>query len=144
MSKLILLSIQFPRLKYIWSPTPEFSAEIFEELKKGKEEPTVKKALNITNNELDPEYHEDRYDLQLKDFLLNLPGLNLSNVHRLMNGVENLKKLIQMSKDELIKLLESVDNGTKLFNGIHNKVENYCVNKKIDYRLTGGKVFKKL
>lgn len=151
MSKLILLSIHFPRLKYIWSPSPHFSAEVFEELKKGKDEPTVKKALNITENELDPEYHEDRYDLQLKDFLLNLPGLNLSNVHKVMNNVENLKKLVNMSKDELIKLLESQDNGTKLYNGLHEATENYCSNKKIIYKSTGNidgggarKIFKKI
>jgi DNA excision repair protein ERCC-4 len=32
-SRLILLCIHFPKLRIIWSPSPNFSAEIFEELK---------------------------------------------------------------------------------------------------------------
>lgn len=143
MSKLILLSIHFPRLKYIWSPTPEFSAEVFEELKKGKEEPTVKKAQTITENELDPEYHEDRFDLQLKDFLLNLPGVNFTNVHKVMNNVENLVKLVSMSKDEIINLLGNEANGTKLYDSLHRNSVDYCANKQIQLK-NNRKIFKKI
>lgn len=144
MSKLILLCVHFPRLKLIWSPTPEFSAEVFEQLKQGKEEPTVKKALNIGDTELDPEYHEDRFDLQLKDFLIQLNGVNLANVHRIMNGVENVAKLVELSKEQLIKLLDSPENGSKLHAALHENHKNFCANGPPQSNRNARKVFKKL
>ena len=145
MSKLILLSIHFPRLKYLWSPSPEFSAEMFEELKKGKEEPTVKKAQSITETELDPEYHEDRFDLQLKDFLINLPGVNLGNVHRIMNGVENVAKLVELSKEQLIKLLNSQPNGSELYEALHEvQTKTHAADSKLPPNRNARKVFKKI
>ena len=143
MSKLILLCVHFPRLKLIWSPMPEFSAEVFEQLKKGRPEPTVKKALHIGDTELDPEYHEDRFDLQLKDFLLSLNGVNLANVHRIMNGVENVTKLVELSRQQLIQLLDSPENGDKLYSALHDNHKNFCANGPQN-RNAARKVFRKI
>lgn len=42
-SKLVMLTIAFPRLKIIWSSSPYQTAEIFEELKKNQDEPDLSK-----------------------------------------------------------------------------------------------------
>ena len=52
-SKLVLLTLAFPRLKVIWSSTPYQTAEIFEELKKNQEEPDPIQAVQTGLSEED-------------------------------------------------------------------------------------------
>ena len=47
-ARLQLLTIHFPRLRILWSPSPHATAELFEELKKGREQPDARKAAAMS------------------------------------------------------------------------------------------------
>jgi len=43
-SKLVLLSVQFPKMRIIWSPSQHFTASLVVELKRGRAEPSIEEA----------------------------------------------------------------------------------------------------
>ena len=47
-ARLQLLTIHFPKLRVLWSPSPHATAELFEELKKGRAEPDAARAAAMT------------------------------------------------------------------------------------------------
>lgn len=51
-TRLVMLTIQFPKLRLLWSPTPHATAELFELLKTNKPQPSLEEALKITEKEL--------------------------------------------------------------------------------------------
>ena len=46
--RLQLLTIHFPKLRILWSPGPHATADLFAELKRGREEPDAAKAASIS------------------------------------------------------------------------------------------------
>nr|CAG4651688.1 EOG090X03DI [Triops cancriformis] len=60
-SRLILLTIHFPKLRILWSPSPYATAEIFDELKRDREEPDPAKAASLTADS-SAEFALDRYN----------------------------------------------------------------------------------
>ena len=46
-SKIVLLAIAFPKVRFIWSSSPYQTAEIFEDLKRGREEPDPDTAVRL-------------------------------------------------------------------------------------------------
>merc|ERR1719430_3071474 len=67
-SRLQLLTIHFPKLRILWSPSPHATAELFEELKKGREEPDATKAAAVSVDLID-EYNTDRFNPVIFDFV---------------------------------------------------------------------------
>ena len=59
-------------------------------------------------------------NLAAQDFLLKLPGVNASNVRIIMNSVESLAALAEMTQGELKALLESEVNAKKLWEFLHH------------------------
>merc|ERR1711972_602697 len=57
-ARLQLLTLHFPKLRILWSPGPHATAELVEELKKGREEPDASKAATIGVDIID-EYNVD-------------------------------------------------------------------------------------
>nr|CAG4636872.1 EOG090X03DI [Ceriodaphnia reticulata] len=49
-SRLQLLTLHFPRLRIVWSPGPYATAEIFAELKKGRDQPDPVKAASLSSD----------------------------------------------------------------------------------------------
>lgn len=103
--KLILLTIHHPQLRIVWSPSTHFTAELFEYLKMDRDQPDPEKIASISSAELPPETFEDRYDIEVRDFLLKLPGVNTRNVYALMNCAPTLADLADVSLEELQELL---------------------------------------
>jgi DNA excision repair protein ERCC-4 len=134
--KLVLLTISFPKLRMIWSPSPSFSAEMFELLKMDKDQPDVNRTLDISKEELPVEELSDTFDIEAKDFLLSLPGVNYHNVFSLMRKFTNIFEILKASKDELIRVLDSKSNGNSLFKCLHEDLANYCVNNEIKMNKT--------
>lgn len=101
--KLQLLTIHFPRLRLVWSPSPYATAQLFDEVKQGKAEPDPVKAsaLGSDENAKDLEIIVDRMNANIYDFLLKLPGITTKNITKLMSQVKNLKELTKM--DEVFK-----------------------------------------
>ena len=100
-SKLVLLTLSFPRLKIIWSSSPFQTAEIFEELKKQQEQPDPLKAVSIglDGGELDPE--ERTFNTLPQDLLRTIPGVTGKNASRLYLETRNVQEVANMSVGEL-------------------------------------------
>ncbi|CAG2101612.1 unnamed protein product [Medioppia subpectinata] len=122
LSQLVVLTIHFPLLRLLWSPSPHFSAEVFEYLKQDKEEPDQKAVLAKTNQQLPTEYVIDKYDIETKEFLLCLPGVNIINVYSIMNSVKCIAHLIELSVEELTEIMGNSMAAEQLFKSLHNKV----------------------
>jgi DNA excision repair protein ERCC-4 len=54
------------RCRILWSPSPHASAELFEELKKGREQPDASKAATLGVDIID-EFNTDKYNPQVKE-----------------------------------------------------------------------------
>ncbi|XP_013114075.1 DNA repair endonuclease XPF [Stomoxys calcitrans] len=116
--KLQLLTLHFPKLRLIWSPSPYATAQLFEELKLGKEEPDAKQAAAIGADDIGA-YDDLKFNANVYDFLLRLPGVNTKNVHKLMRHGGSLKELLKKSQDELVALLDSKENAKLLWDILH-------------------------
>ncbi|XP_065364962.1 DNA repair endonuclease XPF [Calliphora vicina] len=116
--KLQLLTLHFPKLRLIWSPSPYATAQLFEELKLGKPEPDPKQAAALGGDDSGA-YDELKFNANIYDFLLRLPGVNTRNVHKLMRHGGNLKELLKKTQAELSTLLDSQENGKLLWDILH-------------------------
>jgi DNA excision repair protein ERCC-4 len=120
-SKLVMLTLAFPRLKIIWSSSPYQTAEIFLELKKQAEEPDPMRAVQLG---LDPSMAGD--DMRIfsqvtQDMLRVLPGINEKAVTTLMLEVESMTELANLSEKELCKLV-GTDVGRRVYRFFNRSV----------------------
>jgi DNA excision repair protein ERCC-4 len=107
--KLQLLTIHFPKLRLVWSPSPYATAQLFEEMKQGKLQPDSQAAAAAGSDEAsqDNENLSEKFNPNIYDFLIKLPGINSKNIGRVMNKVKNLKELIKLNEVGLQKFGES-------------------------------------
>ncbi|CAG8504551.1 10589_t:CDS:10 [Paraglomus brasilianum] len=120
-SKLVLLTLAFPRLAIIWSSSPYATVEIFEDLKKSHEEPDAEKAMAIGVEE--GEETDSMYNANSQDVLRALPGITSKNYKRVMTQVENLKELSEMTLEQCQKLIGD-NNGKMLYEFFRNNVKD--------------------
>ncbi|XP_037794294.1 LOW QUALITY PROTEIN: DNA repair endonuclease XPF-like [Penaeus monodon] len=118
-AKLQLLTLHFPHLRLLWCPSPYATAEIFQLLKEGKEEPVVAQAQAITA-ETNPEVDSDKFNPQIKDFISKLPGITTKNIYSVLNKVSDLSELLSLSKEKLKKILGNSRNAQALYSGLHH------------------------
>ncbi len=121
-TRLQLLTVHFPRLRILWSPSPHATAELFEDLKKGREQPDAEKAAAMSFDFID-EYNVDKYNVAIKDLLLKLPGVTSKNVYGLLNKVGGMDDLLEFSADDLGELLCSTECGNELYSALHKQAE---------------------
>ncbi|KAF3938389.1 hypothetical protein ABW19_dt0200265 [Dactylella cylindrospora] len=96
-SKLVLLTLHFPRLRIIWSSGSYQTAEIFEELKRGQLEPDPIRAVSIgLSSEVD---EFNLYAPTPLDMLKSIPGINEKNLKGLIFEISNLLEL--SNRDEV-------------------------------------------
>lgn len=117
--RLILLTIHQPKLGILWSPSAHFTAELFEYLKLDKEQPDSTKIIAISSNELVPESFQDKYDVEAREFLLKLPGVNSRNVYGLMNRIDTLANLVDLSIEEIEEILGNSKSGKLFYDTLH-------------------------
>lgn len=99
-SKLVLLTLAFPRLKIIWSSSPYQTAEIFEELKKQQEEPDPIKAVQVGLG-FDEDPADQSFNQAPHDMLRCVPGVTPKNMHRLTLAVQDLVEVSNLTEAEL-------------------------------------------
>ncbi len=114
--------MHFPKLRILWSPNPHATAELFEELKRGRDEPDAKKAASISIDFID-DYNVDRYNPQVKDFLSKLPGITSKNIFAILNTVDNLMDLLKLDIDALEEILGSKQAAVDLHESLHINVK---------------------
>lgn len=120
-AKLQLLTLHFPKLKLIWSPSPSATSQLFEELKKDREQPDATKAAQIgveENN--DEEFIVDKYN-KIQDLVSKLPGVHSKNIQSLLNKGESLDHLITLSQVELAEILGNGADATLLYDALHKR-----------------------
>ncbi|XP_017002392.2 DNA repair endonuclease XPF [Drosophila takahashii] len=116
--KLQLLTLHFPKLRLIWSPSPYATAQLFEELKLGKPEPDPQKAVALGSDE--PTAGEQlHFNSGIYDFLLRLPGVHTRNIHGLLRKGGSLRQLLLRSQQELEELLQSQESARLLYDILH-------------------------
>ncbi|KAH8279533.1 hypothetical protein KR044_011910 [Drosophila immigrans] len=120
--KLQLLTLHFPKLRLIWSPSPYATAQLFEELKLGKPEPDAQQAAALGSEEATGGAaggEQLQFNNAIHDFLLRLPGIQTRNVHALLRRGGSLRELLQRSQTELADLLQSQESGKLLWDILH-------------------------
>ncbi|KAF2651966.1 DNA repair protein-like protein RAD1 [Lophiostoma macrostomum CBS 122681] len=113
-SKIVMLTLAFPRLKIIWSSSPYQTAEIFSELKKQADEPDPLKAVQLG---LDPSMAGDElrsFGQVTQDMLRVIPGVNDKVATNITLEVENIVELANMEEKELATVV-----GTEAARRIH-------------------------
>ncbi|KAI0216570.1 DNA repair protein RAD16 [Massospora cicadina] len=128
-SKLVLLSLAFPRLKVIWSSSPAQSAQVFLELKGGLAEPDVDTCVRLGTTEEDALDRATNGDpvvraqprSNLQALLRGLPGINAANYRHVMRCAASIQDLTRKSLPELQSLLMSSEGGRALYNFFRGK-----------------------
>lgn len=120
-SKLILLTMHFPRLRLVWSPSPYATAQLFEELKEGREQPNATQAAMIGAEVAsgDDEFAE-KYNIAIQDFMLKLPGVNTKNIQCVLRKGQSLSHLLTLSKEQLIELTLNSQDADLLYSALHD------------------------
>jgi DNA excision repair protein ERCC-4 len=114
-SKLVLLTLHFPNLRIIWSPSPHASAEIFRDLKLNSPEPEIAEAVSLGADvdnlgEVNP---------LAEDLLRSLPGVTQRGLRTVMTKVRSVGELCEMSLTEIQEILGEED-GKKCYEFIHH------------------------
>lgn len=123
-AKLQLLTIHFPRLKLVWSPSPHATAQLFEELKKEKEEPDAARAAQLgIDSEGGERVMVEKYNCNIQDFVAKLPGVNTKNLRAILNKGHSLDHLVQLNLDELSEFLGNKNDAHLLYRAFHEKLK---------------------
>jgi DNA excision repair protein ERCC-4 len=119
-SKLVLLTLAFPRLKVIWSSSPYQTAEIFEELKKNQDEPDPVRAVQLgLSGDEDPE--QRTFNPVPQELLRSVPGVNPKNVMRLVLETGSVREVANMGVEELDPLV-GVESGRRIWKFFNRSV----------------------
>jgi DNA excision repair protein ERCC-4 len=103
-SKLVLLTIAFPKLRIIWSSSPYQTAEIFETLKTQEEEPDPIAAVRAGLDK-DARAEEQAFNQEPQDMLAIVPGVTPQNIKNLVLKTESIREIANMSVQELTPLV---------------------------------------
>ncbi|KAK2583994.1 hypothetical protein KPH14_006454 [Odynerus spinipes] len=122
-AKLQLLTLHFPKLKLVWSPSPHASAQLFEELKSGRDQPNAEKAaqIGLDENAEDKQVMSQKYNSNIQDFIFKLPGVHSKNVCTILNQGKSLDHLVKLTEDQLAEMIGSRTDAQMLYNSIHER-----------------------
>ncbi|KAE8450321.1 hypothetical protein EG329_006749 [Mollisiaceae sp. DMI_Dod_QoI] len=99
-SKLVLLTLAFPRLRIIWSSSPYQTAEIFESLKTQEPEPDPIAAVRI-GLEGGQRAEDQSFNREPQDMLRIVPGVTGKNIKNLVIEMGSLKEVANAAVEEL-------------------------------------------
>ncbi|KAK5663216.1 hypothetical protein OQA88_6634 [Cercophora sp. LCS_1] len=100
-SKIVLLTLAFPKLRIIWSSSPYETAEIFERLKTQEPEPDPIAAVKAG---LEGGQAEDQtFNTEPQEMLGKVPGVTMKNISNLTLETENIKEVANMEAKDLEK-----------------------------------------
>ena len=103
-SKLVLLTLAFPKLRIIWSSSPYQTAEIFESLKTQEPEPDPIAAVRI-GLEGGQNAEDQSFNREPQDMLRVVPGVTGKNLTNLVLGMGSLREVANAEEDELKKIV---------------------------------------
>ncbi|KAJ8664216.1 hypothetical protein QAD02_005253 [Eretmocerus hayati] len=122
-NKLQLLTLHFPKLKLVWSPSPHATAQLFEELKQGRPQPDAVKAaqIGIDDNIEDKTLMAEKYNSHIQDLVAKLPGVHSKNLRQILNKGRSLDHLVTLSKEELTEVISNGRDAELLYSALHDK-----------------------
>ncbi|GBP45164.1 DNA repair endonuclease XPF [Eumeta japonica] len=120
--RLQLLTIHFPRLKIVWSPSPYATADLFHELKQGRKNPCVNQAM-AQSDENSEELGWERYNTLIHDFVMKLPGVTTKNVSRIMNKGKSLDHLVTLTREQMCGITENQNEAETLYSVLHMRAK---------------------
>ncbi|KAI1779373.1 DNA repair protein [Hypoxylon cercidicola] len=103
-SKIVLLTLAFPRLRLIWSSSPYQTAEIFENLKTQQEEPDPVAAVRAGLDK-DAKAEDQAFNLEPHEMLGVVPGITSKNIKNITLEAEDVREVANMEVDELEPLI---------------------------------------
>jgi len=115
-SKIVLLTLTFPRLRIIWSSSPYATADIFNDLKSNNPEPDPTKAISMGADD-DPDVGAG-VNVAAEELLRCLPGITAKNVKYVMSKVDNVRELCGLSLTQVQDIL-GVEPGRACFDFMH-------------------------
>ncbi len=104
-SKIVLLTLAFPRLRIIWSSSPYQTAEIYEELKKNDEEPDPRKAAGLGAEGGEDDEAGRTFNQTSMDMLREVPGMNEKNIVSASLEIQSLHSLANLDEDGICAVL---------------------------------------
>lgn len=107
LNKFIILLINFPKLKLLWSNNDNLTI----------------KCLTGLENKKESKRMEYKIDPELMEILLSIDGVDHYNVYKIINNFTNLKELSLAEENKLISLVGEM-NGKRIFNFFRNKFDN--------------------
>lgn len=114
-TRLCVLAIAFPNLRYLWSRSPHATSGIFKRISQAHDEVDVEKACSVGG--VSGLGGEDGQDIDARstaiEMLLSLPGVNRQNFHSILDNVDCIADLSKMSEVNLTRLIGPV-NAKKL------------------------------
>lgn len=125
MQKLQLLTIHFPKLRIVWSPSPYATAQLFEEIKQNKEQPNPESVTQagLEDPSQDFDVITERYNPNIYDFVMKLPGISSRNVHAVMRRGKNLKELLKFDSQQLDEMLGNKKDAEALHSALHSSLK---------------------
>ena len=100
-SKMVLLTLAFPRLKVIWSSSPYQTAEIYEELKKNQEEPNPLIAVQVGLSDEEGDPNDRTFNQTPQDMLRCVPGVTSKALGRLVLETRNVQEVANIEYKRL-------------------------------------------
>ncbi|KZT25479.1 hypothetical protein NEOLEDRAFT_1178275 [Neolentinus lepideus HHB14362 ss-1] len=102
-SKLVLLTLSFPRLRIIWSSSPYATSDIFADLKLNNPEPDPGTAISIGAE--DDAERGAGVNAAAEELLRCLPGITAKNVHFVMGKVGSVRELCELGLEQVQEIL---------------------------------------
>ncbi|KAL6880992.1 MUS38-like protein [Trichoderma novae-zelandiae] len=99
-SKLVLLTLAFPKLRIIWSSSPYETAEIFASLKTLEHEPDPVAAVQAGLDK-DSKVEDQVFNQEPQEMLSIVPGVTPQNIKSLVLDTENIREVANMTEKEL-------------------------------------------
>lgn len=101
-SRIVLLTLAFPRLRVIWSSSPYETAEIFERLKAQEAEPDPVAAVRAgLDRDEGVGEQQQAFHAEPQEMLAKVPGVTVKNISNLTLETENIKEVANMTAAEL-------------------------------------------
>lgn len=122
-SKLVLLTLTFPRLHIIWSSSPYASVEIFADLKQNYDDPDPERAASVGLDDSLQRQGQREASLNITPYemLCSMPGVTLKNAAYLAQHIPNIQALCETPLSDLQSLI-GAEAGRKLHQFLHRSL----------------------
>lgn len=123
-SKIVLLTLTFPRVRIIWSSSPYATAEIFNDLKLNNAEPDAVKAVAVGSDEGGEAGAGmgGGVNAVAEELLRCLPGISAKNIGYVMGKIGSVRELCEMRLEKVQEIL-GVEPGKLCWEFMHKGEE---------------------